>query len=108
MLLKMHSDASYISKLEACSCYSDFIYLGNEPTNKANVALLVTSTIMRNVISSVVRAECGLLFNNTKDSVPIWTTLLEEMGHPQPTIPKETGHPQPTIPNPPLQSKANL
>jgi hypothetical protein len=41
---------------------------------------------MRNVMSSAVEAECGALFNNTKDGVALRNTLAE-MGHPQPPTP---------------------
>ena len=41
---------------------------------------------MRNVIASASEAECGTLFNNTKEAVSLRTTL-HKMGHPQPPTP---------------------
>jgi hypothetical protein len=87
MILRVHSDASYLSESKARSRSGGYFYLGNSPGNKADVhngALLSTSTIMRNVMSSAAEAECGALFNNTKDAVPLRISL-EEMGYHQPT-----------------------
>ena len=41
---------------------------------------------MRNVMASASEADCGSLFNNTKEVVSLRTTL-HKMGHPQPPIP---------------------
>jgi hypothetical protein len=41
---------------------------------------------MRNVMSLAAEAECGALFNNTKDGVALRNTLAK-MGHPQPPTP---------------------
>ena len=46
------------------------------------------TTIMRNVMASASEAECGALFNNTKEAVSLRTTL-HEMGYPQPPTPVE-------------------
>ena len=89
MILRVHSNASYLSETKARSRSGGHFYLGNSPANSIEVhngALLSTSTIMRNVMSSAAEAECGALFNNLKDAVPLRMTL-EEMGHPQPATP---------------------
>ena len=44
---------------------------------------MVISTIMRNVMSLAVGAECGALFYNSK-SLKALRTTLKEMGNPQP------------------------
>ena len=65
------------------------VYLGDKPSYKPDVnngVILITSTIMRNVMSSAAKAECGALFNNTKDGVAL-RNALAEMGHPQPPTP---------------------
>ena len=43
---------------------------------------------MRNVIASASEAECGTLFNNTKEAVSFRTTL-QKMVHPQLPTPVE-------------------
>ena len=89
MILKVHSDSSYLNEANARSCGGGHSYLGDKADNKPerpNGALLNTSKIMRNVMSSAAEAECGSLFNNTKDAVPLRITL-HEMGHPQPPTP---------------------
>jgi hypothetical protein len=89
MILRLHSDASYLSEAKARSRGAGHFYLGEKPSNQPvrnNGALLTTSIIMRNVMSSAAEAECGALFNNTKEAVPLRTSLAE-MGHPQPPTP---------------------
>ena len=91
MILKQHSDASYLSEAKARSRGAGFFYLGDinaDTIEENNGALLVTSTIMSNVMSSVAEAECGSLFNTCKDGVPIRITL-NEMGHIQPPTPTQ-------------------
>jgi hypothetical protein len=89
MILRIHSDASYLSKAEARSRSGGHFYLGDKSSNKPDVnngAILTTSIIMINVMSSAAEAECGALFNNTKDGVALRNTLAK-MGHPQPPTP---------------------
>ena len=92
MILHIHSDASYKSEAKARSQAGGHFYLGNtvsiRPTMINNVAILKTSTTMRNVMASASEAECGSLFNNTKAAVSLRTTL-HKMGHPQPPTPVE-------------------
>ena len=90
MILHIHSDASYNSESKAQSRAGVHFYLGNTASIRLtminNVAILNTSTIMRNVMASASEAECGALFNNIKEAVSIRTTL-PKMGHPQPPTP---------------------
>jgi hypothetical protein len=86
MILKIHSDASYLSEAKARSCAGGHFYMGDKPSNqpeRGNGPILNKSTIMRNVMSSAAEAECGALFDNTKEGVPLRNTLVK-MGHPQP------------------------
>ena len=54
----------------------------NKDNNQPNGAILVTLTIMRNVMSSESEVGCGALFYNAKELKAIKTTL-REMVHPQ-------------------------
>jgi hypothetical protein len=78
MILYLHSDASYLSEAQARSRSGGHFYLGDKPSNQP--------ATMRNIMSSAAEAECGALFNNTKDDVPLCISL-EEMGHQQPPTP---------------------
>ena len=89
MILKIHSDASYLSEAKARSRAGGHFYMGDKASNqpeRGNGPLLNKSTIMRNVMSSAAEAECGALYDNTKEGVPLRNTLAE-MGHPQPPTP---------------------
>ena len=89
MILKIHSDASYLSEPKARSRAGGHFYLGDKPSNtpeRNNGALLTKSIIMKPVMSSAAEAECGAAYANTTDAVPLRTTL-QEMGHPQPPTP---------------------
>jgi hypothetical protein len=99
MILKIHSDASYLSEAKARSRAAGHFYLGDKQTShfylgdkqtnapeRDNGALLTKSTILKNVMSSAADAETGALFENTTNAVPLRNTL-KEMGHPQPPTP---------------------
>jgi hypothetical protein len=91
MILRLHSDASYLSETKARSRGAGHFYLGDKPSPQPvrnNGAILTTSVIMRHIMSSAAEAECGALFNNTKEAVPLRISL-EEMGHTQPPTPVE-------------------
>lgn len=101
MVLHVHSDASYLSEPQARSRVGGIHYLSDkvEPSPSApapgqpppmfNGAVLVTSSIMKMVVSSAAEAEFGGLFTNAKDACSLRTTLIE-MGHPQPPTPIQT------------------
>ena len=87
MILKLHSDSSYLNAVGARSRQGGHLYLGNksEP-DILNGAVLNLAAIMKMVLSSAAEAEFGALFHNTKEATPLRTTL-EELGHPQPPTP---------------------
>ena len=87
MILKLHSDSSYLNAVGARSCQGGHLYLGNksEP-DILNGAVLNLAAIMKMVLSSAAEAEFGALFHNTKEATPLRTTL-EELGHSQPPTP---------------------
>ena len=87
MILKLHSDSSYLNAVGTRSRQGGHLYLGNksEP-DILNGAVLNLAAIMKMVLSSAAEAEFGALFHNTKEATPLRTTL-EELGHPQPPTP---------------------
>jgi hypothetical protein len=93
MILKIHSDASYLSETKARSRAGGYFYLGSdsdpEPIIKPNGAIHILSSIMRQVLSSATEAEVAGLFYNAQESCPIRHTL-EALGHPQPATPIQT------------------
>eukprot|EP00957_Ditylum_brightwellii_P073612 5593841-Ditylum_brightwellii.AAC.1 len=86
MILRVHSDASYLSKPKACSRAEGYFYLGNIQPHHMNGLLLVLLQIMCNVMASTAEAELGALFKNAKEAVALRTTL-QELGHQQPLTP---------------------
>jgi hypothetical protein len=65
MILKMHSNASYLSEAKARSWAGGHFYMGDQPSSqpeRGNDPLLTKSTIMCNVMSSAAEAECGALY----------------------------------------------
>ena len=95
MILYIHSDAYYNSEAKARSRAVGNFYLGNTasvcPTMYNNGAILNTSNIMRNVVASASEAECGAIFNNTKEALSLCTTI-HKMGNPQPPSPLEVNN----------------
>ena len=87
MILKLHSDSSYLNAVGVRSRQGGHLYLGNksEP-DILNGEVLNLAAIMKMVLSSAAEAEFGALFHNTKEATPLHTTL-EELGHPQPPTP---------------------
>ena len=82
MVLKLHSDSSYLNAIGARSRQGGHFFLGNKSgPDILNGAILHLAAIMKMVLSSAVEAEFGALFHNTKEATPLCTTL-EELGHP--------------------------
>ena len=87
MILKLHSDSSYLNVVSARSRQGGHFFLGNKSDpDILNGAILHFATIMKMVLSSAAKVEFGTLFHNTKEATPLRTTL-EELGHPQPLTP---------------------
>ena len=89
MQLSIHSDASYLSKPEACSRVGGYISLdGKDPPDLGdkpfipNGAMHVEARILKPVVSSATEAETAGLFHNGQEGAMIHT-ILEEMDHPQ-------------------------
>ena len=87
MILKLHSDSSYLNAVSARSRQGGHLYLGNKSKpDILNGAVLNLAAIMKMVLSSTAEAEFGALFHSTKEATPLRTTLAE-IGHPQPPTP---------------------
>jgi len=91
MILKIHSDASYLSEPKAQSRYGGHFYLRNQATNDTmhNGPVHTTASMLKNVVSSASEAEYGDIFMNAKAAVPLQQALID-MGHPQPPTPIQT------------------
>jgi hypothetical protein len=87
MILIVHSDASYLSDSQVCSCAGGFFYLNSkhDPANPAptNGTFHITSVIIKHIMSSTAESELAALFYIAQDACRIHVTL-EELGHPQP------------------------
>eukprot|EP00957_Ditylum_brightwellii_P091282 6951018-Ditylum_brightwellii.AAC.1 len=83
MILRVHSDASYLSEPKARIRAGGFFYLGNIQPHHMNGQILVLFQILRNAMASAAEAELSTLFENAKEVVLLRTTLTE-LGHQQP------------------------
>ena len=84
MILKLHSDSSYLIAVGTRSRQGDHLYLDNKSDpDILNGVVLNLAAIMEMFLSSAAEAKFGALFHNTKEATPLHTTL-EELGHPQP------------------------
>ena len=88
MILKIHSDASYLSEHQGRSRAGGHFYLGNQEDipNPPNGPVLNTTGILANIMSAASEAEAAALFTNMKEGV-IQCIALEEMQWPQPPTP---------------------
>ena len=86
MILRVHSDTSYLSEPQARSRAGGHFYLGNAHNDSRNGSILNPTGVIKVVVSSAAEAETAGLFTNMKEAV-ILRTILHEMGHPQPATP---------------------
>ena len=88
MILKIHSDASYLSERQGRSRAGGHFYLGNRDstTDPPDGPILNKTGILANVMSAASEAEAAALFTNMKEGV-IQRVALEEMQWPQPPTP---------------------
>jgi hypothetical protein len=90
MILRVHSDASYLSEAKAHSHVGGLYYMGTADIENArlNGTVLTSTSIMKPILSSASEAEIGTLFDNCKKATILQTTL-HEMGK-QPATPIQT------------------
>jgi hypothetical protein len=84
IILAIHTNASYLSEQAGKSCTPGHFYLTNDGNKKFNNGTILTlSSIIEHVMSSMNKAELAGLYYGCKLAVPLCTTALKEMGHPQ-------------------------
>ena len=92
MVLAIHSDASYLSKLKAQSQAGGHFFLSLDTENPINNgAVLNIAQLIKAVMSSAAEAELGALYINARKAIPQRQTLAE-MGHKQPPTPMQTNN----------------
>jgi hypothetical protein len=91
MILSVNSDAAtaYQVAPKSKSRASGYHYLGNLDGKLFNGAIFILAKIIKSVMQSAAEAECGGLYMNAKEAVPMRITL-EELNHPQPATPMRT------------------
>ena len=78
MRLFIQSDASYLSRPNACSVAGGIFYLGNKNPTEINGPCLALSTIIPVVVAFVVEAEYTALFINAKEGVALRNILADQ------------------------------
>ena len=86
MILRLHSDTSYLTEPKARSRIGGHFYMGNKDDTFLNGPILNPTGVIKVVLSSAAEAETAGVFTNMKEAVAL-QTALEEMGHPQPPTP---------------------
>ena len=75
MILCVDSNAAYLVVPKVRSTAAGYHYLGNHSNTMSNGPVLVLSCIIRAVMSSAAEAECGGLFINGQEAIPLRHTL---------------------------------
>jgi hypothetical protein len=90
MVMRIYSDALYLSEAKARSCTCINFFMGLIPKNgepiKLNGAFHVNLLILRFVVASTAKAELRAFFHNCQTGI-IFQSILEDLGHPQPRTP---------------------
>ena len=90
MVLAAHSDASYLSEINARSRAGGHFFMSDDtPSPANNSAIHTTAQIIKAVMSSAAEAKIGALYINCREAVPARHTL-EFLGHAQPPTPMQT------------------
>ena len=88
--MNVHSDASYLSELDARSRACGHFFMGWSPKDgnpiKLNGAFFTLCAILWFVVASAAEAELSALFLNCKEGI-IFCLTVNELGHPQPKTP---------------------
>ena len=87
MLLRAHSDASFLSRPNSGSVAGGYQYLGNRQNNHAfNHPILTFSTLIPVIVASATEAEYAAVYANCVLACDVRRTLAN-MGYPQPPTP---------------------
>ena len=82
MVLRIHSDASYLSVFKARSRAAGFFYLSPaSDTPPSNGAIHVLCVVLKNVMASAAESEIGAVFVNCQEAIFVRENLIE-MRHP--------------------------
>ena len=82
MVLRIHSDASYLYVSKARSRASGFFYLSSDgDTPPSNGIVHVLCIVLKDVMASIAESETGAVFVNCQEAVSLRETLIE-MSHP--------------------------
>ena len=90
MVLKVHSDATYLSESKARIRAGGPFFMSKDvsfPPN--NGAVLNIAQIMKTIMSLEAEAEIGAMYVNAREAIPAQQSL-NEMGHRQPRTPMKT------------------
>jgi hypothetical protein len=94
MVLYIHSYVSYLPEPKARSRIGGHFFLSsatNSTNHIHNVLILTTSTVYKNVLSSIMEAELACTFVNAKEGVTV-RNILNIIGHPKPRTPLLTNN----------------
>ena len=86
MLLRIHSDASYLSRPKSGSVAGGFLYLGDPDHSSLNASILCHSTLIPVVVGAVSEAEYAGVYANAQLGADAWN-ILASLGYPQPQTP---------------------
>ena len=87
MILKIHTDASYLSEYGARSCVGGYFFLGDKDTaTDINGVIAIECSILHNIVSSAAESELGGVFTNGRRACSMRTSL-NKMEHVQPATP---------------------
>jgi hypothetical protein len=88
MILHIHSDASYLSVLNARSRIGGLFLCGDESPheNNLNGSILNVASVIKNMVASAAESEVGVCFQNAQSGAPLRVTLTE-LGHIHPPTP---------------------
>jgi hypothetical protein len=75
MILTIDSDAAYQVASKSRSQASGYHHLGNLDGKLFNGAIFILAKIVKSVMQSAAEAECGGLYMNAKEAVPMRITL---------------------------------
>ena len=89
MQLFVDINVAYLVAPKARSRIAGYLYLGNKGGKLFNGPIYVVAKVIKSVMASEAEAECGGLYINAQEAVPL-IIILEELGHKQDVVPLKT------------------